>query len=58
MLKIEEVAQLAKKHHLHSGVVKWPDEELENLYHFAQELLNLRAKNEKVIENNQTVTKS
>jgi hypothetical protein len=38
-MDIAEVAKMAKKHGLHSGQVSWPDDELEQLLAFANEII-------------------
>lgn len=38
-MDITEVANLAKKHSIHSGEVSWPDDYLEQLHTFANEIV-------------------
>lgn len=46
-MDILQVAQLAKKHGLHSGEIKWPDDELENLFNLVNEAIRVNQQKEK-----------
>lgn len=50
MYTIEQVAKLAKKHNLHNGEVKWPDDDLENLYNFLNEGIKLEQNHQQELQ--------